>query len=139
MLHLLPFTTFGEIAAFGLEVHVSCSRCHNRAASCSTMAGFCPELDEADKSSEHDQYLNRRYRRAVAYEVLDGLLTTAIQKHQQVEEQLASFLKSSHRSGAILRAGRQRTPRPNQPPTAQLAPVLVPVFSFQLGLITALV
>jgi hypothetical protein len=29
MLHPLPFTTFGEIAAFGLEVHVSCSRCHN--------------------------------------------------------------------------------------------------------------
>jgi hypothetical protein len=42
MLHPLPFTTFGEIAAFGLEVHVSCS------------AGFWPELDEADKSSEHD-------------------------------------------------------------------------------------
>jgi len=61
-----------------------------------------PELDEADKSSEHGQYLNRRYRRAAAYEVLDGLLTTAIQKHQQVEEQLASFLKSSPTLGRHL-------------------------------------
>ena len=28
ILHPLPFTTFGEIAALGLEVHVSCSRCY---------------------------------------------------------------------------------------------------------------
>lgn len=27
MLRALPFTTFGEIAALGLEVHVSCSGC----------------------------------------------------------------------------------------------------------------
>jgi hypothetical protein len=25
----LSFTTFGEIAAFGLEVHVSCTKCHS--------------------------------------------------------------------------------------------------------------
>jgi hypothetical protein len=29
MLHPLPFTTFGEIAALGLVVRVSCSRCHS--------------------------------------------------------------------------------------------------------------
>jgi hypothetical protein len=29
MLHALPFTTFGEVARLGLEVHVSCSRCHD--------------------------------------------------------------------------------------------------------------
>jgi hypothetical protein len=29
MLHPLPFTTFGEIARLGLEVHVSCSRCYD--------------------------------------------------------------------------------------------------------------
>src|SRR6266478_6467672 len=29
MLHPLPFTNFGEIATLGLEVHVTCSRCHN--------------------------------------------------------------------------------------------------------------
>jgi len=87
----------------------SASRCTSlaraaitRAASCSTTAGFWPELDEADKSSEHGQYLNRRYRRAAAYEVPDGLLTMAIQKLQQVEEQLASFLKSSPTLGRHL-------------------------------------
>jgi hypothetical protein len=61
-------------------------------ASATDMVG---ELDDADKSSERDQYLNRRYRRAEAYEVLDGLLTTAIQKQQQVEKQLADFLEAS--------------------------------------------
>jgi hypothetical protein len=54
MLHPLPFNTFGEIAAFGLEVHVSCSRCHNPRRIMLTTAGLWPELDEADKSSEHD-------------------------------------------------------------------------------------
>ena len=78
MLHPLPFNTFGEIAAFGLEVHVSCSRCHNPRRIMLTTAGLWPELDEADKSSEHDQYLNRHYRRAAAYDVFDGPLTTAI-------------------------------------------------------------
>jgi hypothetical protein len=29
MLHALPFTTFGEIAAVGLKVHVYCTRCHS--------------------------------------------------------------------------------------------------------------
>jgi predicted transcriptional regulator len=41
------------------------------------------------------EVLIRRYRRAEAYEVLDGLLTTAIQKQQQVEKQLANFLEAS--------------------------------------------
>jgi hypothetical protein len=102
MLHPLPFNTFGEIAAFGLEVHVSCSRCDNPRRIMLTTAGLWPELDEADKSSEHDQYLNRHYRRAAAYDVFDGPLTTAIQKQQQVEEQLASFLKSSPTLGRHL-------------------------------------
>jgi len=63
------------------------------------------ELDDADKSSEHDQYLNRRYRRASAYEVLDGLLTTAIQKQQQVEKQLTDFLEASPSSRSDWRSG----------------------------------
>jgi hypothetical protein len=29
-LHRLPFTTFGEIAAFGLEVEVHCSSCYRQ-------------------------------------------------------------------------------------------------------------
>jgi|SRR5882757_1297779 hypothetical protein len=99
---------------------------------------FWPELDEADKSNEHDQYLNRRYGRAAAYEVLDGLLTTAIQKHQQVEEQLASFLKSSPTLGRHLACWQAEDantglPQPNSPRSQCRS------FSFQLGLITALV
>jgi len=45
--------------------------------------------------SYYHKYLNRRYRRASAHEVLDGLLTTAIQKQQQVEKQLTDFLEAS--------------------------------------------
>jgi hypothetical protein len=63
-------------------------------AAMATATDIVGELDDADKSSEHDQYLNRRYRRAEVYEVLDGLLTTAIQKEQQVEKQLADFLEA---------------------------------------------
>ncbi len=66
-------------------------------AAMATATDMVDELNEADKSSEHDQYLNRRYRRAAAYEILDGHLTMAIQKQRQVEQQLASFLESSPR------------------------------------------
>jgi hypothetical protein len=41
-----------------------------------TATDMVGELDDADKSSERDQYLNRRYRRAEAYEVLDGPISS---------------------------------------------------------------
>jgi hypothetical protein len=91
-------------------------------ASATDMVG---ELDDADKSSERDQYLNRRYRRAEAYEVLDGLLTTAIQKQQQVEKQLARFPRSltqaREATSAVAGRGRQdltNLPQPNSAPAS---------------------
>ena len=41
------------------------------------------------------EYLNRRYRRAEAYTALDGLLSTAMQRQERVEKQLADFLATS--------------------------------------------
>jgi hypothetical protein len=50
-------------------------------------------------------------------------LTAAMRQSDQVESQLADFLEAAPSSSAGWRSGRQR---PNQPPTAQLAPVSVP-------------
>jgi DNA-binding transcriptional regulator YbjK len=38
------------------------------------------DVDDADKRPDNDKYLDRRYRKAQAYEALDHLLTTALKK-----------------------------------------------------------
>jgi predicted nucleic acid-binding Zn-ribbon protein len=53
------------------------------------------DVDDADKRSDNDKYLDRRYRKAPAYEALDHLLTTAIDKNQTLQSRLADYHKAS--------------------------------------------
>jgi hypothetical protein len=53
------------------------------------------DLDDADKRSDNDKYLDRRYRKAQAYEALDHLLAAAIDKSATPQSRLADDLKTS--------------------------------------------
>ena len=52
-------------------------------------------MDEAHKRSDNDKYLDRRYRKAKAYEALDHLLTTTLDKSATLRSRLADYLKTS--------------------------------------------
>jgi len=52
-------------------------------------------VDDADKRSDSDKYLDRRYRKAQAYEALDHLLTTALDKSATLQSRLADYHKAS--------------------------------------------
>jgi len=51
--------------------------------------------DDADKRSDNDKYLDRRYRRARAYEALDHPLTATIDKSETLKKRLADYRKTS--------------------------------------------
>jgi hypothetical protein len=50
-------------------------------------AGATELIDDADKRSDNDKYLDRRYRKASAYEALDHLLTTALDKSATLQSE----------------------------------------------------
>jgi hypothetical protein len=53
------------------------------------------DVDETDKRSDNDKYLDRRYRKARAYEALDHLLTTALDKSETLQRRVADYHKVS--------------------------------------------
>jgi hypothetical protein len=53
------------------------------------------DVDDADKRSDNDKYLDRRYRKAQAYEALDHLLTTALDKSATLQRRVADYHKAS--------------------------------------------
>jgi hypothetical protein len=53
------------------------------------------DVDDADERSHNDKHLDRRYRKAQAYEALDHLLTTAIDKSLTLQSRLTDYLKAS--------------------------------------------
>ena len=53
------------------------------------------DVDDADKRSDNDKYLDRRYRKAQAYEALDHLLTTTLNKSATLQSRLTDYLKAS--------------------------------------------
>jgi hypothetical protein len=53
------------------------------------------DVDDADKRSDNDKYLDRRYRKVQAYEALDHLLTTALDKSATLQSRLTDYHKAS--------------------------------------------
>jgi len=53
------------------------------------------DVDDADKRSDNDKYLDRRYREVQAYEALDHLLTTALDKSEMLKRRVADYHKAS--------------------------------------------
>ena len=53
------------------------------------------DVDDADKRSGNDKYLDSGYRKANAYEALDHLLTTALDKSSTLRSRLDEYLKAS--------------------------------------------
>jgi hypothetical protein len=53
------------------------------------------DVDHADKRSDNDKYLDRRYRKVQAYEALDQLLTTALDKSARLQSRVADYHKAS--------------------------------------------
>jgi hypothetical protein len=51
---------------------------------------YCPW-----RRSDNDKYLDRRCRKAHAYEALDHLLTTALDKGETLQRRLADYHKAS--------------------------------------------
>jgi hypothetical protein len=80
------------------------------------------DVDDADKRSDNDKYLDRRYREAQAYESLDHLLTTALDKSATLQSRLADYHKASPELALALalaggrRQGLTNLPRPNSAP-----------------------
>src|SRR5258708_5498440 len=89
-------------------------------------AGATELIDDADKRSDNDKYLDRRYCKVQAYEALDHLLTTALDKSETLKTRVADYHKASPALATGSRAGSRRTPRPNQPFTAHSALVSRP-------------
>jgi hypothetical protein len=50
------------------------------------------DVDDADKRSDNDKYLDRRYRKTHAYEALDHLLTTALDKSSTLAQRYRAAL-----------------------------------------------
>ena len=59
------------------------------------VAELIDDVDDADKRSDSDKYLDRRHRKANAYETLDYLLTTALDKSSLLRSRLDDYLKAS--------------------------------------------
>ena len=53
------------------------------------------DVDEADKRPDSDKYLDRRYRKANAYEALNHLLTTALDKSATLQRRQDDYHKAS--------------------------------------------
>jgi hypothetical protein len=53
------------------------------------------DVDEADKRADNDKYLDRRYRKARAYEAPDHLLKAALDKSETLRRRLADYHKAS--------------------------------------------
>jgi hypothetical protein len=73
-------------------------------------AGATELIDDADNRSDNDKYLDRRYRKASAYEALDHLLTTGARQERHATEPPYRLSQGLARAGALARplAGRRR-------------------------------
>jgi predicted nucleic acid-binding Zn-ribbon protein len=59
------------------------------------VAELIDDVDDADKRSDSDKYLDRRYRKSQAYEALDHLLTTALDKSATLQSRLEDYHRAS--------------------------------------------
>jgi hypothetical protein len=90
------------------------------------------DVDDADKRSDNDKYLDGRYRKAQAYEALDHLLTTALYKSETLQSRVAD----DHKASPMLARHLARWAVGNVDPTARvplgtkLAPASVPGLFF---------
>jgi hypothetical protein len=81
-------------AAFDLLQH-GVKALDNALQAMANVTELIDDVDEADKRSDNDKYLDRRYRKAQAYEALDDLLTTALDKSETLQKRLADYHKVS--------------------------------------------
>jgi hypothetical protein len=81
-------------AAFDLLQH-GVKALDNALQAMANVTELIDDVDDADKRSDNDKYLDRRYRKAQAYEALDHLLTTAIDKSETLQRRLADYHKAS--------------------------------------------
>jgi DNA-binding transcriptional regulator YbjK len=69
-------------AAFDLLQH-SVKAVDNALQAMANVVELIDDVIDADKRSDSDKYLDSRYRKAQAYEALDHLLTTALDRTQR--------------------------------------------------------
>jgi hypothetical protein len=81
-------------AAFDLLQH-GVKALDNARQAMANVTELIDDVDDADKRSDNDKYLDRRYRKAQAYEALDHLLTTALDKSATLRSRLADYHKAS--------------------------------------------
>ena len=62
---------------------------------CRRWSNYRADTNDADKRSDNDKYIDRRYRKAQAYEALDHLLTTTLDKSATLQSRVADYLKAS--------------------------------------------
>jgi hypothetical protein len=81
-------------AAFDLLQH-GVKALDNALQAMANVTELIDDVEEADKRSDNDKYLDRRYRKAQAYEALDHLLTTALDRSATLQSRLADYHKAS--------------------------------------------
>jgi hypothetical protein len=86
--------TIEPAAAFDLLQH-GVKALDNALQAMANVTELIDDVDDADKRSDNDKYLDRRYRKAQAYEALDHLLTTALDKSATLQSRLADYHKAS--------------------------------------------
>jgi hypothetical protein len=86
--------TIEPAAAFDLLQH-GVNVLDNSLQAMANVTELIDDVDDADKRSDNDKYLDRRYRKAQAYEALDHLLTTALDKSATLQSRLADYHKAS--------------------------------------------
>jgi hypothetical protein len=94
----IPVPTAAETsepaAAFDLLQH-GVKALDNALQAMANVTELIDDVDDADKRSDNDKYLDRRYRKANAYEALDHLLTTALDKSATLQRRLYDYHKAS--------------------------------------------
>jgi len=81
-------------AAFDLLQH-GVKALDNALQAMANVTELIDDVDDADKRSDNDKYLDCRYRKAQAYEALDHLLTMALDKSAALRSRLADYHKAS--------------------------------------------
>jgi hypothetical protein len=81
-------------AAFGLLQH-GVKALDNALQAMANDTELIDDVDDADKRSDNDKYLDCRYSKAQAYEALDHLLTMALDKSATLRSRLADYHKAS--------------------------------------------
>ena len=89
-----PAETTEPAAAFDLLQH-GVKALDNALQAMANVTELIDDVDDADKRSDNDKYLDRRYRKAQAYEALDHLLTTTLDKSATLQSRLTDYLKAS--------------------------------------------